>query len=166
MTMNAVLALPPEALNVSQPHSPRMTSRMRPFRKFWPGKVCGFSNFPSSFRYAMMLPENESEPMSVANSIGTAMNAVIAFGGCATSVVQKFQARDQRRRAAAEAVEQRDHLRHRGHLHRIRADRADDQADDRADGDERVIETPALRPDVSPVGLCSATARSTCPPPR
>ena len=77
ITMNAVVALPPEALNVSQPHKPRMTSRMRPFKIFWPGKVCGFSNFPSSFRYAMMLPENESEPMSVAKSIETAMNAVM-----------------------------------------------------------------------------------------
>ncbi len=50
MTMNAVMALPPEALNVSQPHKPRITSRIRPFRMFWPGNVCGFSNFPSSFR--------------------------------------------------------------------------------------------------------------------
>ena len=76
--MNAVTALPPVALNVSQPHKPRITSKIRPFRKFWPGNVCGFSNFPSSFRYAMMLPENESEPMSVANSMGTGMNAVMA----------------------------------------------------------------------------------------
>ena len=73
--MNAVTALSPVALNVSQPHRPRITSKIRPFRKFWPGKVCGFSNFPSSFRYAMMLPENESEPMSVANSIGIVMAA-------------------------------------------------------------------------------------------
>ena len=43
---------------------------MKPFKMFWPGKVIGFSNFPSSFRYAMMLPENDSEPMSVAKSIG------------------------------------------------------------------------------------------------
>ena len=81
--MNAVTALPPVALNVSQPHRPRITSRIRPFRKFWPGNVCGFSNFPSSFRYAMMLPENESEPMSVANSIGTAMDAVMPSRLCA-----------------------------------------------------------------------------------
>ena len=70
----------------------------------------------------------------------------------------KFQTRDQRRRAAAEAVEERDHLRHRGHLHRIRADRADDEADDRADGDERVIEIPALRPDIFAGRVCAATA--------
>ena len=82
MTMNAVLALPLDALNVSQPHNPRITSKMRPFRKFWPGNVCGFSNFPSSFRYAMMLPENESEPISVANSIEPAMKAVMPSRLC------------------------------------------------------------------------------------
>ncbi len=74
--MKATTALWPVALNVSQPHKPRITSKIRPFRKFWPGNVCGFSNFPSSFRYAMMLPENDSEPMSVANNIGTATDAV------------------------------------------------------------------------------------------
>ena len=65
----------------------------------------------------------------------------------------KFQRGHQRRRAAAEAVEERDHLRHGGHLHRISADRANDQADDRADDNERVIEGPTLSPDIVPVGL-------------
>ena len=77
MTTNAVMALPAVELNVSQPHKPRITSKIRPFRKFWPGNVCGFSNFPSSFKYAIALPENDSEPMSVANSIEPAMNAVL-----------------------------------------------------------------------------------------
>ena len=76
MTRNAAVAPPPEAWNVSQPHSPRMTSRTRPLRMFWPGKVYGFSNFPSSFRNAMKLPEKESEPMTVAKSIETARNVV------------------------------------------------------------------------------------------
>ena len=94
--------------------------------------------------------------MSVANSMETAMNAVMPSRLCAPRM--KFQARDQRRRAAAQAVEQRHHLRHRSHLHRIRADRADDQADDDADGDERVIEAPALRPDIIARRACAASA--------
>ena len=79
---------------------------------------------------------------------------------CRPSVrrVMKFQARDQRRRAAAEAVEHRHHLRHRGHLHRIRADRADDEADDRADGDERVIETSSPATRRSRRRVCAAPA--------
>ena len=78
-----------------------MTSRMRPFKKFWPGNVCGFSNFPSNFRNAMMLPENDSEPMSVANSIVTARTAVMP--SWLLRAPQKFQARDQRRGPAAQA---------------------------------------------------------------
>ena len=72
----------------------------------------------------MRLPENDSEPMSVANSIVTAKNVVMP-SSCWR--VSKFQARDQRRRAAAHAVEQRDHLRHCGHFHRVSADGADDR---------------------------------------
>ncbi len=37
--------------------------------------------------------------------------------------VVELRERDERRRAAADAVEQRHHLRHRGHLHAARADR-------------------------------------------
>ena len=44
--------------------------------------------------------------------------------------------RDQRHRAAADAVEQRHHLRHRGHLHAARARDADRGADREADDDQ------------------------------
>ena len=43
--MNAVTALPPVALNVSQPHRPRITSKIRPFRMFWPGNVMRLFKF-------------------------------------------------------------------------------------------------------------------------
>ncbi len=49
MIINAVVALPPEALNVSQPHNPRMKSRMRPFKMCWPGNVCGFFKMALQF---------------------------------------------------------------------------------------------------------------------
>ena len=49
-TRNAGVAAAAVALTVSQPQRPRITSKMRPFRMFWPGKVMGFSNLPSSFR--------------------------------------------------------------------------------------------------------------------
>ena len=90
ITMNATMALWPVALNVSQPHRPRITSKIRPFRKFWPGKVCGFSNFPSSFRYAMMLPENDSEPMSVANSMGIVRPPTVERLPCRCSVLSEI----------------------------------------------------------------------------
>ena len=54
--------------------------------------------------------------------------------------------RDQRRRAAADAVEQRHHLRHRGHLHAARRHRAEAAADHHADHDR----PPARRADVDP----------------
>ncbi len=75
MTTNAIrLLVCPATRN---PASPSMTSRIRPFNKFCPGNVCGFSNFPSSLRKAMMLPENDSEPISVENSMGRAPETAI-----------------------------------------------------------------------------------------
>ena len=47
--------------------------------------------------------------------------------------------RDQRHRAAADAVEQRHHLRHRGHLHAARAGDADGGADRDADDDQQPV---------------------------
>ena len=46
---------------------------------------------------------------------------------------------DERDRAAADAVEQRDHLRHRGHLHVARGRDADDRADDDAERDQAPV---------------------------
>ena len=50
--------------------------------------------------------------------------------------------RDQRRRAAADPVEQGHHLRHRGHLHRACPDDAHHGADQRADDDQRPVPDP------------------------
>ena len=52
--------------------------------------------------------------------------------GC---VQVEFGERDQRGRTAADAVEERDHLRHRRHAHLARSDGAERAADDHADDD-------------------------------
>ena len=144
--MNAIVALPPEALNVSQPHKPRITSKIRPLRNVLAGERHRL------FKFSLQLQirddaagkrertDERRKQHGARNERRDASRAVCA--------ALEFQTRDQRRRTAAEAVEERDHLRHRGHLHRIRPDRTDDEADDRADGDECVIEGPALRPDM------------------
>ena len=51
----------------------------------------------------------------------------------------QLEQRDQRRRAAADAVEQRHHLRHLGHLHRAGAVHAADGADRDRDQDQRDV---------------------------
>ena len=89
------------------------------FTIFWPGKTSGRPGSSSwSLPNATMLPENEIEPITAENMIPTT-----------TSPVQVVRERreamelgrgDQRRRAAADAVEDRDHLRHRGHAHHAR----------------------------------------------
>ena len=75
----------------------------------------------------MFEPQKETEPTIAANSDGIderQLEAVEAAG------LAELRPRDQRDRAAADAVEQRDHLRHRGHLHLARRGDADDRADD------------------------------------
>ena len=52
--------------------------------------------------------------------------------------------RDQRDRAAADAVEQRDHLRHRGHADAARAGDADRGADHEADDDQAPVADPLV----------------------
>ena len=49
--------------------------------------------------------------------------------------LQQLGNRDQRRRAAADPVEEGDHLRDRGHFHHARADGSDHRADHHPDGD-------------------------------
>ena len=101
----------------------------------------------------MMLPEKESEPMSVANSIApTSRLEKIApdinpgtFSMPGAMLHEFPGSQSVRRRAAAQAIEQRHHLRHGRHLHRIRADRADHEPDQNADDDQRVVKIPALR---------------------
>ena len=72
----------------------------------------------------MMLPAKLSEPMIAESRIvivwstGSALRRVVDVG-------RNSRSRDQRRRAAAGAVEERDHLRHRGHLDGARGVDAD-----------------------------------------
>ena len=62
----------------------------------------------------MFEPQNEIEPTIAANSVGI---SDLQRARAAAEVVAVLDPRDQRHRAAADAVEQRDHLRHRGHPH-------------------------------------------------
>ena len=59
--------------------------------------------------------------------------------------VVELRERDQRCGAAADAVEQRHHLRHRGHLHAPGRDCAERAADDHADGDLPVADDLRVR---------------------
>ena len=83
---------------------------------------------------AMFEPQNEIEPMIAAKIEKTAMyggRALIAAGAA------ELRPGDQEHRAAADAVEQRDHLRHRRHPHPARRRDADRGADRDADHDQR-----------------------------
>jgi hypothetical protein len=79
-----------------------------------------------SFPNAMFDPQKETEPMIAANRIGIEVAVRVAELG----------PRDQGHRAAADAVEQRHHLRHRGHLHVAGGGDADDRANHDSEGDQ------------------------------
>ena len=51
-----------------------------------------------------------------------------------------FHPADEQAGEAAGAVEERDHLRHGGHLHPLRGDRADGRTDDRANDDPLIVQ--------------------------
>ena len=80
----------------------------------------------------------------IAESMIDELMSAWSVPGSGRAVVELGE-RDQRRRAAADAVEQRDHLRHRGHLHAARRDRAEGAADDHADDDLPVADDLALQ---------------------
>ena len=106
-----------------------------------------------SFRNAMFEPQNEIEPMIAANSSGISVSS-----GMSVSAAE-LDDRDQRHRAAADAVEQRDHLRHRGHLHAARGGDADRGADRDADDDQDPVAD-------ARAGAAWRRPRSPCRPPR
>ena len=94
---------------------------------FCAGKTIGRPLTSSwSFANATTEPANEIEPMSAERTIETVSSQT------GPDRVVPLGERDERRRAAADAVEDRDHLRHRGHAHVARADDADDRPDQRA----------------------------------
>ena len=89
---------------------PRTTT----FTTFWPGNTIGRPLTSScSFAKATSEPANEIEPISAESTIGQRLVARLSDA----VVLVELGERDERRRAAADPVEQGDHLRHRGHLH-------------------------------------------------
>ena len=70
---------------------------------------------------------------------------------------------DQRRRAAADAVEERHHLRHRGHLHQARRGDADHRADRDAGDDQPVGVDLRARASVKTTAIAIPTAAMQVP---
>ena len=94
------------------------------FTTCWPGYVIGRPWISScSFANATIEPANEIEPISTASTIASETSPCSRPGSPA--MLWNSASADERRRAAADAVEQRHHLRHRGHLHAARADRSE-----------------------------------------
>ena len=97
--------------------------KLTAFTAFWPGTVTGLPEISScSLPKAIIDPAKLTPPTIAENSVEI-RKLVAGVGGKADPVVVLGD-RDQRRRAAADAVEQRHHLRHRGHLHPARAEYA------------------------------------------
>ena len=91
---------------------------------------------PWSLAKAMFEPQKEIEPMIAPKTSGmpvAEVGAEVAVG------LEELRQRDERDRAAADAVEQRHHLRHRRHLHVARGRDADGRADRDADRDEHEV---------------------------
>ena len=111
----------PATIETASVRAPRAT---RALTTCWPGYVIGRPLRSScSFANATSEPANEIAPMSPENATDTASSP----SSPPPSV--ELRERDERRRTAADAVEQRHHLRHRGHLHAARADDAHGPAD-------------------------------------
>ena len=103
----------------------------------WPGTAIGLVGIRSwSFAKAMFEPQNETEPITAAKRIG--MKVSSSIGG----LVAELRPRDQRDRAAADAVVERDHLRHLGHLDANRGDVADRGAHDEPADDHAPVADP------------------------
>ena len=100
----------------------------RTLTTFWPGKTIGRPLISScSFANATMRA-GEGDRRRSARRATIATRRRPSSAALAVELVELGE-RDQRRRAAADAVEQRHHLRHRGHLHRRAPTSADDAAD-------------------------------------
>ena len=109
----------------------------------WPAYVIGRPPISScSLANAIIEPANEIEPISAESTIASEMSTFGAPGSGQDAV--QLGERDERRRAAADAVEERHHLRHRGHLHAPRRDRAEAAADQHAERDRPVVVSPLL----------------------
>ena len=101
---------------------------------FWPGKTIGRPLTSScSFANATTEPANEIDPISAERTIETVSSRTGSSG------VVPLGERDERGRAAPDPVEDRDHLRHRGHPHVARPDDADHAADDEPDDHQQPV---------------------------
>ena len=107
-----------------------------------------------SLENATFEPQNEIEPMIAANTIG------ISASSGMSSALAELDERDQRDRAAADAVEQRHHLRHRGHLHVARRGDADRRADGDADDDQ--AQSPIAVVEQRPDSAIAMPTAATC----
>ena len=126
-----------------RPRAPTLSSVSDGKRRLAQASSCSLAK-------ATFEPQKEIEPMIAANTIG-----ISASSGDVVALAVLDQ-RDQRHRAAADAVEQRHHLRHRGHLHAARGR----DADRGADGDADRRSAPSRR---SGRRAASRPARSPCP---
>ena len=134
ITTNSPCDSVPAAIAIAQPTA---TASSPTLMNCWPGSWIGRPGRISwSFPNAMFEPQNETEPMIAANRIGI---SCVERDAVAARAVAELDQRDQRHRAAADAVEQRHHLRHRGHLHAARRGHADGRADRDAEHDQPVV---------------------------
>ena len=107
----------PAAIAIAEPT--QISNRIR-FSACWAGTLIGrpgriSCNFPN----AMLLPQNDTEPMIAANSEAT-ITFISQDPVEPVNSPTKLAPRDQRDRATTDPVEQGHHLRHRRHLHATR----------------------------------------------
>ena len=86
---------------------------------------------PCSLPQATIEPVRLTEPMTAPSSVAMMNASGSSSPGCELGVAQELDDGDERRRAAAGAVEDGDHLRHGGHRHALGAEPAGHGADRR-----------------------------------
>ena len=108
---------------------PRTPARLN---NCWPGKMQRLSMRPSSLAQAMIEPDSDTR-RSIAHRPRPATSAVMRRrAAAARGEAQQFDRTDRRRRTAAHAVVQRDHLRHVGDRDLLARHHARPRADARA----------------------------------
>ncbi len=88
----------------------------------------------------MIEPANDTAPITAESTRGE--RDVVRRRDAGVVDFQQLAGRDERGGAAARAVEDRDHLRHRGHLHALRGDDSDRRADDERRADHPPVHDP------------------------
>ena len=133
--MTQISGAPPSPATTAQAMAPSSSRPLttccaRPSPIGRPGRISW------SLPNAISEPQNEIEPTIAENS-----DATIDVGRLGEEAVggAELRPRDQRHRATADAVEQRHHLRHRGHLHLAGRRHAERGADHQADDDQHPV---------------------------